>query len=306
MFNLILTPVDGSRFAEAALPMAAWLAARARGRLELVMAHQPVAALVGMGELALPPEGLEEDLAAKERAYLEEMSAALGQVGDGPVRFIDADGPAGEVVCETAARLGADLVVMATHGRGTIGRLWLGSVADYVVRHLEIPILLVHPDRNGSPPRHRSMRGILVALDLSARSEAILDPAVALAQITQAHITLIHTVEPFYSVSEPGILYPIASDQALAQLRTAEAQCSLDDTADRLRAKGVSVSTRVVPGAHPASGILDALAEARYDMVAMTTHGAGGARRLLLGSVADKVIRGAAKPVLVLRPGRPD
>ncbi len=306
MFNLIVTPVDGSRFAEAALPMAAWLAARARGRLELVMVHQPVAAMVGMGELAFPPEGLEDDLRVKERSYLEEMSAALGQVGDGPVRFIDEDGPAGEVVCEAVSRLGADLVVMATHGRGAIGRLWLGSVADYVVRHLEIPILLVHPDRDRSRPRYQAMRGILVALDLSTRSEAILDPVVALAQVTQAHITLIHTVEPFYSVVEPGLLYPVAADVALAELRTAEAQRSLDVTADRLRTRGVGVSTRVVPGANAASGILDALAEARYDLVALTTHGAGGARRLLLGSVADKVIRGAAKPVLVLRPGSPD
>jgi len=64
----------------------------------------------------------------------------------------------------------------------------------------------------------------------------------------------------------------------------------------------LSVSTRVVIGLDVAGSLVDALEEPRFGLVAMTTHGSGGMRRLLMGSVATKVLRKAAKPLLLLRP----
>lgn len=302
MFHSILVPLDGSRFAEAALGIATRFARSARANLHLVLAHQPTAALVGMGEFALPTPGFDEEQRLRERAYLVETVARFGQVGEGPVQFHELEGPAGPAVCEEVTRLGIDLVVMATHGRGALGRLWLGSVADYVIRHLSIPVLLVHPDRKGEPRHGPEIHGILVALDLSPEAQAVLDPVTALAQLTQAHVTLLHVVEPFYAIPEPAVPYPIPQEPAITELRRTEAQRQLDRAADRLRERGLSVSTRVTIGVSAAGELLSVLEDQRFDLVAMTTHGTGGVKRLLLGSVADKVIRAGTKPVLVLHP----
>src|ERR1051326_1655285 len=159
MFRTILVPLDGSRFAEAALPVAPSFAASARGGLPRLLAHHPGAAMVGMGDVVMASAGLDEELREKELPYLSEVSGGLGPLGGAAVGFSVGLGEGGPLVVEEAERLGSDLIVMATHGRGTIGRLWLGSVADYVARHSTTPVLLVRPAPPGSlgptppPPR---------------------------------------------------------------------------------------------------------------------------------------------------------
>ena len=301
MFRTILVPLDGSRFAETALPTAAYLARKARGRLHLMLAHQPAGALVGVGEMVVPSNDLDPELRLRERAYVEETAARVGDVGGGPIEFQLVDGPAGPAVCEEASRVEADLVVMATHGRGAIGRLWFGSVADYAVRHSPVPTLLVHPERGEQPAELHAVPGILVALDLSPHSEAVLESVIGMARLLQSHVTLLHVLEPFYA-AEPSVPYPMLQDPTITEVRRVDAQRHLDRIADRLRERGLSVSTRVVIGGGPAAVVLETLQDRRFGLVALTTHGAGGMKRLFLGSVADKVIRSAAKPVLVLRP----
>ena len=302
MFDTILVPLDGTRFAEAVLPAAVRLAQRAPGRLHLLLAHQPTAALVGMGEVAVHP-GLDLALQSQEEEYLADVVARLDRMGAGPVGSRRLTAPAGDAICEEAGRVDADLIVMATHGRSALGRLWLGSVSHHVIRHAGLPVLLVNPHRAHHVLEPRTGAGILVALDLSAFSEAVLEPVRALASLLEAHITLLHVVEPNYHPVEPPVPYPLEQDETVTEVRRADAQCRLDDIADRLRARGLTVSARVVIGPSAAAGVLEALEGPRYDLVAMTTHGAGGMRRLFLGNVADKIIRSAGKPALVLRPG---
>ena len=301
MFRSILVPLDGSRFAEAAIPTAVGLARLAHGHLHLLTAHIPAAAVVGMGELPVVPNELDADLKQRELAYLSETAVKLGMVGGAPVESRQVDGPAGTAVCEEATRLGADLVVMATHGRGALGRLWLGSVADHVVRHLPVPVLLIRPARADVAPPPDLRGEILVALDLSRHSEAVLVPVAEIAKLTGSRITLFHVVEPYYA-TEPGALYPMLQDPTVTEVRRADAESQLQQIADRLRAQGLAASTWVVVGKNAASALITALQGHKFGLVAMTAHGAGGLRRLLLGSVADKVIRASSQPVLMLRP----
>src|ERR1041384_4149078 len=95
MFRTILVPLDGSRFAEAALPLATSFAASARGRLHLLLAHQPVAAMVGMGDVVMASAGLDEELREKELTYLSEVSGGLGPLGGAAVGFSVVLGEAG-------------------------------------------------------------------------------------------------------------------------------------------------------------------------------------------------------------------
>jgi nucleotide-binding universal stress UspA family protein len=303
MFRTILLPLDGSLRAEAAYPIAVRLAKGAGAKLHLLMVHHRTPVLIGMGAVPVSNAGLEEEVKACEMSYLAELLAELGPVGDGPAEVHYVYGTAGTSICEEAARLAVDLVVMATHGRGAAGRFWLGSVADYVVRHMTAPVLLVHSGAKAEASTDHPIREILVALDLSKHSESILEPATALAQLSQAHLTLLHVLEPFWEVAGPLAPYPVPQDPEVIEARRAYALRLLNEVAEPLRRRGLRVSTEAVVGADGVAGtVLRTIEDRGYDAVAITTHGAGGLRRLLLGSVADKVIRGAATPVLVLRP----
>jgi nucleotide-binding universal stress UspA family protein len=302
MFRSILVPLDGTRFAEAALLPAARLARGRQGRLHLLLAHQPTAVLVGPGEMAAADPGLDRALLEQEENYLAGAAASAGRAGVGTVTLSQAVGPAGDAICEEADRIEADLIVMATHGRSALGRLWMGSVSSHVVRDAGVPVLLVHPNREESALQRDTGAGMLVALDLSGFAEAILEPVVDMANLLQAHVTLLHVVEPNYHAVDPLSPYPLDQDQTVTDIRRADAQRRLDDIADRLRARGLCVSARVTIAPNAAVELLETLEVRKYDLLAMTTHGAGGLRHLLSGSVADKVIRSAGKPILVLKP----
>jgi nucleotide-binding universal stress UspA family protein len=303
MFQSILVPLDGTPFAEAALLAAARVARSARARLHLLLAHQPTAALVGMGEVVAPNQALDQAMREQEQTYLVEIITRAGQADVPSITTSRVEGPAGDAICEEVSRIGADLIVMATHGRSALGRLWLGSVSNHVIRHSGVPVLLIHPNRVEKAFERQSGAGILVALDLSPFSEAVLEPVAQLACLLQAHITLLHVVEPNYYTGETATPYPLEQDATITDVRRADAQRRLDDLTTRLRARGLSAAARVIIEPNAAAAVLQTLGNQKYDMVAMTTHGIGGMRRLFLGSVADKVVRSAGKPVLILRPG---
>lgn len=283
MWHSILVPVDGTRFAEAALPVATRLARSAQGKVRLLMAHEPVVVASGTGGSA-PQTGSEGDELAHEHAYLAEVASCCGPRG-APLFGEIVEGEAGPALAERLAADPPDLIVMATHGWGSVARVWNGSVADYLVRHVSVPILLLPPEWVDQPSVGWTCHKILVPLDLSDLSGAVLGPAKTLARLTQAHLTLVYVAEPTLWCPEP-----------------AAAQKRLDREADLLRSEGFDVATRVEPGNGVARTLLDTLDKGCYDIIALTTHGRGGLQRLALGSVADKVIRGSTRPVLVLRP----
>lgn len=295
MIRTILVPLDGSRFAEAALPLAVRLARAAHADVQLLMAHQPSYALTMAG---VPEWGTPEDPEKRARAqtYLAETAACL-PVSGAPIAYELVEGGVDQALAERIGEHPPDLVVMATHGRGTIGRFWHGSVADYLVRHVSVPMLLVRPDRQARLGASTGFRSILVPLDFSAASEMILEPVTALARVTQAHLTLIHIVEPVFDLGVPS---SAEADAANAERNAAQRQ--LDRAAAQLRQQGFSVATRVFSGAGVAGLLLSVLREGSFDLVALTTHGRGGVKRAVLGSVATRLLVEAPQPVLVLRP----
>jgi nucleotide-binding universal stress UspA family protein len=195
----------------------------------------------------------------------------------------------------------ADLLVMTTHGRGPVRRAWLGSVADGLLRRTPCPILAIRP-REGEELelKEKEFGHILVTLDGSPESREILPLAAGFARTAQARLTLLQVVPSHFSVVAPFASHSSHGFQASGE---EEAACrdALESEARKLRAQGVMVGTEVIPGARPAEGILDYADGHEVDLVAMATHGRGGVARLVLGSVADKVIRGGTVPVLLHR-----
>jgi nucleotide-binding universal stress UspA family protein len=298
MFHSILVALDGSAFGEQALPLALELARRAGANLQLVHVHDPGADRL-LTYYALDPRVKEE-----ERAYLEAVVRRLTAQADVPVDPILLSGPVAETLQEYARATGADLVVMTTHGRGPLSRFWLGSVADRLVRSLPLPLLLVRPQEPLAPlEAPASLRRILILLDGSDLAEQILDPALALGNLMQAEYTLLRVIKPVpvYGLDLTGYA-PGALDQSILKQIQEGAQTYLDGVAERLRARSLKVCTRVTVYPQAAAAILDEARAGDSQLIALTTHGRGGLRRLLLGSVADKVVRQATIPVLVQHP----
>jgi nucleotide-binding universal stress UspA family protein len=299
MYRSLLVPLDGSDFGEHALLLALSLARRLGATLGVVHVH--MSPWGAYGELGGQyDETTDRILRERDRAYLDAIVQRLAAAADISLSSALLDGPVAETISWHATATGSDLLVMTTHGRGPLARFWLGSVADALVRQASIPILLVQP-REGPPDLAQEpvLRRVLIPLDGSELAEQILEPALPLGAATQAEYTLLRVVQP---VMPGGHTQQLKQLQALHRQIWTEAQEHLERIAGRLRARALTVQTRVVSHDQPAAAILEDASAHGADLIALATRGRGGLKRLLLGSVADKVLRGAATPVLVYRP----
>jgi nucleotide-binding universal stress UspA family protein len=306
MFRSILVPLDGSTFGEHALPLAASLARRADAVLHLVHVHQavPPASVAGVAVM----DTLDLHLRQDEQAYLADVVRRLTEAGPIKVNSVLLEGEVEPAIRAHAARVEADLVAMSTHGRGALGRFWLGSVADELVRDLPRPVLVVRP-HEGKPDLHRSVEltNILLPLDGTPHAEKILEPALNLGKLFDSSFTLVRVVKPALRDSYlPEGSYVQASllteVQAIQKQWHDEALAYLEGVARRLREDGVKVQTRVVVDEQPAVGTLLEAQTHQASLIALETHGRHGLSRLFRGSVSDKVVRGGVVPVLLNRP----
>jgi nucleotide-binding universal stress UspA family protein len=296
-----MVPLDGSPLAERALPLGLELANRARANLRLVLVHQSPPAPIDRAAARLAHQ-VELSVRRAERDYLREVQAKLApSAPKGRVRGVTLTGSVAEMLAKYVAELGVDLVVMATHGRGGFQRAWLGSVADRLVRTLEIPVLLVRAGGD-APVEPRPPGTVLVPLDGSPLAEDALGPAVTLARLLDAEVRLVQVVRPAMLATEASYQLPTIYDEATTAIFRREAQDYLDDMAERVRAAGLRATAYAVLGWSAAETLLELARPAQIGLVAIATHGRSGLRRAALGSVADKLVRGASVPVLVCRP----
>jgi nucleotide-binding universal stress UspA family protein len=311
MNRSILVPLDGSPFGEHALPLALAIAQQARARLRLAHVHVAPVPVYTAGELPCDLE-LDSTLKKHERAYLDEVKLRLPRSSSVAVSTALVEGiPVADALVREVQAAGADLVVMTTHGRGPLIRLWLGSIADELVRQCPVPLLLVRPQEwEPDLTRLPAVAHVLVPLDGTPLAERILGPAVALGTAADAGFTLLRVIKPAlrYNYDLAGNPVNVYSQVVLQQLELmqrqvrAEAETYLEKVAGRLRVKGLRVHTRVVSHEQPAVAILEEALAHDHALIALETHGRHGLARLFLGSVADKVIRGASSPILVHRP----
>ena len=155
MYQRILVPLDGSEPAETALLHAVEVAKRFGAELILFQAITPLTQLLAQAaptslEVATVGSQLADEAyeasSATARQYMERTGSTLGGQ-DVRVRVAVMDGAPGDAILAQARQHAVDLIVMSTHGRGGLGRLVFGSVADDVIRNSSIPVLLVRPRR---------------------------------------------------------------------------------------------------------------------------------------------------------------
>lgn len=295
MSRRILVPIDGSPFSERALTLAVPLAQQHDASLVLTLANP------------MPPRSEDSPVAevrdpAAERGVREHLRSQLERVAR---RIATRDGVTtatqfreGPIVDEIEAAIddvSADLVVMATHGRGGVSRLWLGSVTDALLRRSTVPVLVTRSARKWTltAASEPLFPRVLVAVDGSELAEEALARAITLLGSSTGEFLLVRVDDaPIAAVSSTWI--------SEATLRVREGY--LEPLADRFRSPQCTIRTRAVVHHDPARAILDTAKEEHAFAIALATNGRTGVRRAVIGSVADKVIRGASIPVLVCPP----
>lgn len=297
MYSRLLVPLDGSRLAEAVLPVVERMAGAMGATVLLLHVLERGAPGTVHGEHHL--QALDE-----AEVYLRDVAARLRTQGI-TVETHAHEVPEGDLsrsIAEHVGEEGADLIVMCTHGSGGVRELLFGSIAQHVLKRGTTPVLLVRAGQNGAVPPFTPGR-ILIPLDGTAAAEAALGPGGDLAQHLGSSVHLVMVVATPGTVSgERQALYqslPVATRAAL-DLEEQEGCDYLERAAARLRGMGVPVTTEVRRG-DTSSALADEAAEPGVGLVVVATHGRAGVQAIWAGSVTARLLTRTRAPLLLLR-----
>lgn len=285
----VVIPLDGSHISENALGIGQTLAGALHGSIELVQVIDP----------SVSSSVSHDERVRQAQDYLHIVAANLNSDESAEIRVLTGN-PVDELL-DLLRDASNTVVAMSTHGRGGLQRFLFGSVADKVIRGVNVPVAVVrHPSK--SLP---SMRHITVPLDGSEMSASALPMAMSLNQ-DDCIIGLVRVIDMPHMHENLTLKYgSIWSDPDLASGITLdaedEAREAMIDVAQRLRAAGCKVSWEVRVG-RPGDEIIRAAETTGSDLILMATHGLGGLRRWAFGSVTDDVIHRSNLPVLVIPP----
>jgi nucleotide-binding universal stress UspA family protein len=308
MYDRIAVPLDGTPFGDYALRFAAEIAKRSGAALRLIHVHVPRHVEHGLFGVATfrhrvmtgTDANADRRLFEAEHNALEEKAKELaGRTGlDVSSHIIS--GRIGDAVEREAEAWGAGLIVMATHARSGIDRIRHGSVADQVVRHAGMPVLLVRPpDNEFSRPIATAYRRVIVTLDGSQFSEQALPSAIAMSRLFGARLTLVHVESP------PGdrlFVGDIGAEAATTKQYDRTCRQYLEDLVARFGEDLAGAEIEPIVGRFPTVALLEAAVRLEADLICMATHGRGGLSRALVGSTAGEVLASTWLPVLLSRP----
>lgn len=291
MLEKIVVPVDGSNRAEAILSELKTLLSRAGTEVLLFHAAYVHPSCRGADYTALLHERQEE-----ATLHVHDLVQRL-RAGGMKVRGLVPLGLPEESILDTAVEEGATLIALTTHGRSGYGPWIFGSVAERILQASSVPVLLVRSF--GEDGRERmapegttelQLRKILVPIDGSATSLAVLPATLELARACGSELVIVHVVEN----EEKSIDLPSQLGSEVEENGGAES------VSREVRELGCSATPLTLQG-DPASCILEVAKQKRIDLIAMATHGRAGSFRWPLGSVTQKVIFGAHLPILMVR-----
>lgn len=293
MFRHVLIPLDGSAAAEAAVPVAVFIAEHtgARATLLHVVEQSPPSAVHGERHLRDATEAEAYLRTAAERLVPPAVRADC-HVHAPLVRDVVV-GIAGHL-----QELAPDLIVMAVHGGRDLKRFLFGDMAQKVASRSTVPVLLV---RTAGTAAFAGWRSVLIPHNTDSAHEDALSVGFAMAKLSRGRAHVVMAVPTRHSLSDdPGTatLLPSATRAVLA-LAGLDAERHLAGHRSELAAAGVQVTTEVCRGA--AIPCLRRAAEAvKADLIVLGTHGHTGANAFWEGSVAARLCSGTAASVLLV------
>jgi nucleotide-binding universal stress UspA family protein len=300
-FNRVLIPLDGSDLAEQAIPFA-HAVTQDQGTMiyvQVVPEAEPLRSLTG------GPVASAEEVASifQESARGDLTTAAERWDGIAPTYEIAVGvGDPAETILALGKDHNADLIVIASHGRGALGRWTFGSVADRLSRTSTVPVMIIRP-RDAAPEVDTLpvFDRILLLTDGSERSKSSIDEAADLAKKLGKPVTLVRSVFPEAELAPAtgyGAVYAPELYEELTKSVEAEAIKSLEEIVEQVESHGATAEYLLVHG--PAAQTIASLATPD-DLIVLTSHGRSGFKRWLLGSVAEKLVRDAPCPVMLVR-----
>lgn len=289
----ILVPLDGSKLAEQILPYARLLAEVYRAPVELL----------SVDELAA---GAPFSSSAGAMTYLKKISVECFPTSLHVDAVIERGKPA-EAIVVRARQVPDCLIAMVTHGHSGVKRLLLGSIAAEVVQTAPGPLLLARATEAPQAAERASIQAVIVPLDGSEVAEIVLPLAFDVAKSVNAELVLArafhvpptayYRTEDVPPVAEPFI--PTYDDLVADEIR--QAQEYLGAKAKEAQSRGVTKLRTEVLNGSAAEEIVKLAQTTAGSLIAMCTHGRSGVRRLLLGSVTEKVVLRSHDPVLIVR-----
>lgn len=320
MFQRILVPLDGSERAESALSVAVRLARASNGSIVLLRAimtsFEYMPAVATAQQISITQTVADSDLEEAER-YLAQLTV-MEALEDIPTETVVLFGSTAPTILSVAYAYNADLIVLCSHGYTGMKRWVMGSVAEKVVHHSSIPVLVL---REGGPkPTHghldptQPMR-VMVTLDGSTYANAALQPAIslldALSETNMGALHLVRIVRGTPDIQKDEKLQH-EHQQMMAKART-DMQTIMEHIREGWAAKPttnlkLSITWSVQSAKDVAEAILratsgeDAEIPGPSDLLVMATHGYGGLQRWTMGSTTERIINATKLPVLVIRP----
>jgi nucleotide-binding universal stress UspA family protein len=295
LFSRILVGVDDSDVSREAVAFAARLAREHDG--QLVLAHSvnwaPVVTQMVSSSPILDTRPIVDDLKQQGQTLLDAaMDVALHAGVKAEPHALEGE-PAHRLL-EYAAESHCTLIVMGTHGRQGLQRVFVGSTTEAVLRASAIPVLtlragVTHPEAAG-----RCFERIVVAIDDSEPSDAALEVACAFPAEDRRYVALCSIAGTAVVVGDKSYHEAVMHD-----LR-AQAERLVDAAEGKARARGVTAEARVAEG-NTDEALIAAAKEEKADLIVLGSHGRRGLRRFFIGSVAEGVVRRAPVPVLVIR-----
>ena len=296
----IIVPIDFSKMSVQAIQIAKQLARRFGASIHLAHVHQfnyaadfvaPVPPVVPFSFMPY-----EQDV---DRSVLKELKAVGAECGLSSASCHALNGaPPFDEICHFAQTIPADLIVMPTHGRTGLKHVFLGSTAERIVQHSSCPVLVTRGSalQANNSSRFR-IKTILVPVDFSGCSREGLRYAIAFANEFGAKIILLHATYLGYVYSTEGTaIYDIPTLQKAAR-KTAERK--MQELVRSVNFGAVKYETAFTEG----SPVLDICAFGKdhdVDVIITSTHGFTGFTHVLIGSIAEQVVRHAPCSVLVV------
>jgi len=296
LIKQILVPLDGSLAAEAVLPYVERIATATGASVLLIAAIDK-------------PKDWGEDTGGdvmgeshEAESYLRRLQAQLASATGKDVEFEVIESQPATAILWACEKHQPGLIAITTHGRSGLARWVLGSVTAKLLHSTQTPMLIVRPPAEETSAAGGNITKLLVPLDGSEVATSVLPFAAVLAKSLGASVSL------FQSVPEPVMIYPGAEavfDANVQKELESGARKSLASTTERLGEQGVQANL-VTSFGNTVDGIVGAAERTQADVIVMSTHGRSGIGRMVLGSVADGVVRRASVPVLLVRPAKQD
>ncbi|MDX2086471.1 MAG: universal stress protein [Kofleriaceae bacterium] len=288
-FTKITCATDFSPGAQVALRVAARLAVQTGAQLEIV--HAWALPVIPVDAYAFPANVVDQ-LVEDARRGLAEAAATVREMGIANATTKLLEGGAGEVITDELERdTTVDLVVVGTHGRTGLPRMLVGSVAERIVRHAPCSVLVVRPASQVATFDH-----VACLVDFGEGSRYAVELAAALANPAGRGLTLLHVLE--LPITFNGVFDAPDFVEDLDRRATGHLQ---DWKENLLAHTKLAVTTQMRIGTPAAQGIAMLDGDPSFDLVCVGSRNRTGLKRMLLGSVAERIVRHAKAPVLVAR-----